>query len=348
MPCTVHPQRVRLNVTVTAVSAGYNHACALAADGTAYCWGNDSWGQLGRGTSGGPRGAGLVATSARFSQIVVGTRHTCGLTTDGVVWCWGFNDYGQLGLGTNDIGPHPVPIPIGSNLRFASLGRGPATNSCGVAVSGGVWCWGANHEESLGAPTTETCLSNDLRQFGDLCATRPLRALPDLALDRVTVGNGHACARATAGGEWICWGVAVNGNLGIGVPQDCVTVVGGMEYHVPCNRDRVPVIGGATFTEMHAGSTVTCGVDGERNAWCWGGPVPWGSLGTGVPEAMTNIPVRVAGSVAFTSLSVGGYNICGLDATGAVWCWGFNRTGAIGNGRFGEESVDVPTRVTAR
>lgn len=347
MPCVQQPQRVGLQQQVTKVFAGFQHACALTADGTAYCWGANDQGQLGRGTNGAPQRPGLVASSARFSEIVVGWRHTCALATDGVAWCWGMNDYGQLGRGVNDILPHPVPAAITSELRFYALGRGLAHHTCGVAISGGAWCWGVNESESLGATTTETCLSNPFRFYGDFCATRPIRALPDLALDAVTLGELHGCGRVPSSG-WICWGSATNGNLGIGTPQDCVTTANGIEYHTPCNRDRVPVVGSTSFIEMHAGSLVTCAIDQERRGWCWGGPTPWGSLGTGVAEQMSDIPVPVAGDIRFTALSVGPINICGLAADGAAFCWGYARSGAIGDGRYQEASIDVPTRVLRR
>jgi alpha-tubulin suppressor-like RCC1 family protein len=332
---------------VTAVSAGAFHACALTADGTAWCWGANYVGQLGRGVSGGKFSPGRVVHPVKFSQIVAQWRHTCGLDVNGVVWCWGLNDYGQLGRGTNNNEPNPASAAIASDLRFTSLAKGMAHYTCGIAVTGGAWCWGVNQFKSLGAPTTEKCQSNPSRFYGDLCATRPIRALPDLALDSVTVGDLHGCARVSSG-EWTCWGNATNGNLGIGQPQDCVTTVDGIEYHEPCNRDRLPVIGSASFTEMHAGSGMTCAIDLDQRAWCWGGPAPYGSLGTGVFEQASDVPLPVAGDVLFTQLSVGGYNVCGLDASGVAWCWGYARSGAIGNGSFQEAPVDVPTRVIAR
>ena len=347
IPCATRPQRVGLQEQLTAVSAGAFHACALTADGTAYCWGANYDGQLGRGASGGKFSPGRVVAPVKFSQIVAQWRHTCALDINGVVWCWGLNEYGQLGRGTNDVEPHPASAQIGSDLRFTSLGKGLAHHTCGIAVTGGAWCWGVNQDESLGTSTTEKCLSNPYRFYGDLCATRPVRALPDLALDSITSGDMHGCAR-TSSGEWTCWGSATNGNLGIGLPQDCVTTVDGIEYHRPCNRDRLPVVGSASFTEMHAGSGFTCAVDLDKQGWCWGGPVPFGSLGTGIAEHTTDVPVQVAGDILFTQLSVGGYNVCGLDASGAAWCWGYARSGAIGDGTFQEGAVDVPTRVLAR
>jgi alpha-tubulin suppressor-like RCC1 family protein len=71
-----------------ALDAGGTQTCALAADSSAYCWGNGV-------TSPAPVSGGL-----HFRTLTVGDRHVCGLAADGRAYCWGANEHGQLGDGT--------------------------------------------------------------------------------------------------------------------------------------------------------------------------------------------------------------------------------------------------------
>lgn len=102
----------------TGIGAGAYLACARVQDGSAWCWGYGSSGQLGDGTTGDPvTGARLKAVRVvRATGPFIGARklaggfsHTCALRTDATVWCWGANSSGQLGQGSHDDDPHPYP-----------------------------------------------------------------------------------------------------------------------------------------------------------------------------------------------------------------------------------------------
>ncbi len=81
---------VALPATPVAVSTGLSHACALAAGGSAWCWGDNYYGQLGNGlVSTSPLAPTQVAFSGRFEQVSAGGYFTCGLSTEGRVYCWG-------------------------------------------------------------------------------------------------------------------------------------------------------------------------------------------------------------------------------------------------------------------
>jgi Regulator of Chromosome Condensation (RCC1) repeat protein len=89
------------------VTTGSTHACALDASGYAWCWGGDTFGELGNNTSGANFKyfyAVQVAGNIKFRSLAAGTQHTCGIGTDNYVYCWGDNTYGQLGVGINNIG----------------------------------------------------------------------------------------------------------------------------------------------------------------------------------------------------------------------------------------------------
>jgi alpha-tubulin suppressor-like RCC1 family protein len=99
--------------TATAVSAGNIQTCALATGGIAYCWGDNSLGELGNGSTSVSSPTPLaVIGGLTFSAITSGISfHTCGLTTSGAAYCWGDNDSGALGNGTTG-GFRSTPVPV--------------------------------------------------------------------------------------------------------------------------------------------------------------------------------------------------------------------------------------------
>lgn len=93
------------------VTPGAAHSCALDAEGRAYCWGDNSAGQL--GLPAGPPELVPVAVhpDLRFASLALGGRFTCGATLDHRVLCWGANDLGQLGR-TGEGSHEPTEVPI--------------------------------------------------------------------------------------------------------------------------------------------------------------------------------------------------------------------------------------------
>jgi alpha-tubulin suppressor-like RCC1 family protein len=86
----------------------------LTADGSAYCWGNNQFGQLGDSTVVSRSDPTPVAGGLKFTSIAAGVAHTCGKTTDGSVACWGSNLGGELGDRTAAIRlvPHYVVLGV--------------------------------------------------------------------------------------------------------------------------------------------------------------------------------------------------------------------------------------------
>ncbi|MEZ5101640.1 MAG: hypothetical protein R3C15_17935 [Thermoleophilia bacterium] len=87
--------------TVTAISAGDRHGCAVLDDGSATCWGSDGQGRLGDGAnSDAPKPIPVpVALPAgrRAVAITAGDAHSCAILDDQTALCWGNDRNGQLG-----------------------------------------------------------------------------------------------------------------------------------------------------------------------------------------------------------------------------------------------------------
>ncbi len=319
-------------VLTSIAGGGESHQCALTSDGTAYCWGENFYGQLGVA---GPAQATPtpVGTDLRFVQLVAGDNHTCGLTANGAAYCWGRNTRGQLGNGTTTPAGQPgniAPAPVNGGLSFSSLTAG-TDHICGLA-SGSVYCWGYNWYGQLATGDT-------------LQRLVPTPITGDPGLVSVFSGKLHACG-LTAVGAAYCWGWNWLGQLGNGTrdPTNSSTD--------PRTTTPTAVSGGLTFSELSPGTHMTCALTTGGTAYCWG----WNPAGQlGVPLAATTdlcptpdrpcslTPVAVSGGLQFGVLSAGRSHVCGRTSSGAVYCWGGNGYGQLGDGslsnRFGPTPV---------
>lgn len=159
VPCSTDPMAVSTAVRFRSVVAGTAHACALTAEGVAYCWGDNSRGQLGDGTTAPSWRPVAVAGGFQFAALTAGDRHTCGLHPDGRAYCWGDNGRGALGTNAvfDNCGGEPcstIPVRSAPTLTFdvLSAAAGPgSSHTCGVARDGHAYCWGRNDRGQLGA-----------------------------------------------------------------------------------------------------------------------------------------------------------------------------------------------------
>jgi alpha-tubulin suppressor-like RCC1 family protein len=86
----------------TSLSTKYDYNCGLTNIGKAYCWGRNSYGQLGDGSKidksiPTPIDTKKLASEERFTALFPGIYHTCGITNQGNTFCWGKNNFGQHG-----------------------------------------------------------------------------------------------------------------------------------------------------------------------------------------------------------------------------------------------------------
>jgi hypothetical protein len=173
-----------------------------------------------------------------------------------------------------------------------------------VVVAGGVKCWGANFSGQLGdgtnvnrnAPVTVSGLSEDVAA--------------------IAAGSEHTCA-LTEGGAMRCWGANFSGQLGDGSTTNRST---------PVNVSGLSV-GVAAIT---TGSEHTCALI-AGGVKCWGANFS-GQLGDGT-NVNRNVPVNVSGlSVGVAAIAAGSGHTCALTTGGAIWCWGANFSGQLGDG----------------
>jgi alpha-tubulin suppressor-like RCC1 family protein len=306
---------------VTQISAGFDHTCAIKGDGTAWCWGDDLHGQLGRGEGGGIGAHADVPTQvAGLSDIVeirCGGAHTCARTRVGAVWCWGHATDGQVGEAGSAQPSVISPVQVPGITDAVELALGDR-HSCARDARGFVACWGDNGRGQLGDGTT---------------TSRPTpMAVPGLAqVEEVDAGRGHTCARLSSR-EVRCWGENDRGQLGDG------TTTGS-----PSPSRAVAMMP----TQIAAGGASTCAIDDDGDVRCWGdnGEGQLGRSGSSATVAAV-LGLGGAGMQGATVLRSGGDGSCAR--IGDTWrCWGDDAHGQLGDGAVGVRATPVLASLAA-
>jgi alpha-tubulin suppressor-like RCC1 family protein len=137
--------------TATAIAAGFHHTCAVLADGSVACWGDNILGELGNGTTTDSSTPVAVSGITTATAIAAGHSDTCVVLTGGSVDCWGYNAVGELGNGTTTNSSTPVAV---SGITTATAIATTFLHTCALLAGGSVECWGENYYGELGNGTT--------------------------------------------------------------------------------------------------------------------------------------------------------------------------------------------------
>lgn len=328
------------------------HTCAIH-EGVAYCWGDNSAGQLGDGTTddralptrvelpagtleglttGEYAGCAIVDASlycwgemfqpapaqvvlpAPVTSVALGEDFACAIANE--TYCWGINDVGQLGDGTNAPRATPTRVQGAPHMRL----HAGEDHICALKVAGGAECWGHNDNGvfGFGSYTPEVVM---LPQPVDPVIT----TLP-------SIGGTSACAVENA--TVMCWGGNSDGELGDGSTMRSAT-----PQIVPGLPPASSVTTGGSPTETDA----SCAIDLTGAIRCWGGDDQSGRLGNGSTGSST-VPVDVSGLPGpATHTAIGEDHACAALASGDLWCWGRGISGQLGDGST--SSSLTPVRV---
>jgi len=148
---------VGLESGVAAITVRGFHTCVMTTVGGVKCWGSNTEGQLGDGTTENRSApVNVVGLGSGVAAIAAGGLHTCALTTGESVQCWGFNFNGQVGDGTDaNIRTTAVDVSgLGSGVTAIAANGLFTGHTCAVMTDGGLSCWGDNRFGQLGDGTT--------------------------------------------------------------------------------------------------------------------------------------------------------------------------------------------------
>jgi alpha-tubulin suppressor-like RCC1 family protein len=255
-----------LGSPVVAMTAGHSHTCAVLGTGTVDCWGSNTEGQVGNGTTGiSETSPQAVSGLSGVTGIAGGGYHTCAVRSDGSVWCWGSNSSGQLGTTSVTISESPIEVAAVSGAVSVVTG---ATHTCVLTSAGSVWCWGDNADGEAGNGTTS--------------ATALPAAIPSSGFGGETVtaisaaaAGFHTCA-LTSAGTVFCWGDNGDGQLA--------------NPTIPYSSSPVQVSSISGATELMTEDTGSCVLVTSVGVMCWGADSD-GQLGNGLLEPSSSTPV---------------------------------------------------------
>jgi alpha-tubulin suppressor-like RCC1 family protein len=292
----------------TAISAGFQHSCAILDDGSAMCWGADASGQLGNGPASAasrpqPEPVSLPVGS-RAIAITAGFDWSCAVLDDGELRCWGEGAYDGISGSADQATPTVVPLPSGRRAVGVSAAD---FHSCVVLDDGAVRCWGLEIHGELGdgMPVNSTAFT-------------PVGVLLPAGAQAIAVGAGrqHSCA-VLSGGEMACWGLDAGGPLGDGGDFTDPDQPAPVAAAIPFGRQVVA---------LGTGGDNSCALLDDGSLWCWGLDTDL-QVGDGNVVANQFSPVLVlaplsfAGKVVDVSLTLDGTStslLLGQPGTGVV------------------------------
>jgi alpha-tubulin suppressor-like RCC1 family protein len=252
---------VGLSSGVSSVAATMHHSCAVLVSGGVKCWGDNSDGALGDGTTtSSPTPIDVVGLAGPAAAVSVSHFVSCAVLMSGSVQCWGRNVYMGLGNGGPYTSPgDPCDPPLNCSLTPVDvLGLvGPVTaisgsryGACVVVADGRVECWGANYYGSLGNGTSS------VRDGHIADGATAVEAVGISNAVQVATDLFHTCA-LLATGDVKCWGLNYFGELGDGTTVDSL---------VPVDVAGLP----PNVVSITVGLYHTCAVLSTGAAKCWG------------------------------------------------------------------------------
>lgn len=252
------------------ISVGRGHACAIDTNDRLVCWGDNTQGEIGDGTTTERHTPVAVDVSGlptqTFAQVSAGLSYTCAVTTTNTPYCWGSNNSGQLGDGSGADQTTPVAVDVsGLSTQTFSMVTTAGSTACGLDTTGYPVCWGRNFFGQIGDGTT-----TDRPTPVEVAIYEPLADLS------AGPNASHVCG-VTSDGEPICWGENIDGQLGDGTTTN----------------DSLPTRVSTTdsYTMIAGDGGKTCGLTAGGDLYCWG-ENSFGELGIG-STASHSIPALV-------------------------------------------------------
>lgn len=223
----VEPRPILAPVGFAAIRAAYRHTCALATDGTVFCWGATDSGQCGVDPATGVTQVGptRIPNLDQVTFIETVKNHVCAVrsATPSMV-CWGDNRYEGSDELSHKLGPNAAdkfsanPVSVDFNGEVLRIGMGYDTTYA-VVTDGKSYGFGLNTGGRLGTGSTDPVVATPLPVFsrGFLGVPAPLAGIPEF----VRSGSDNQCVKMTIvdrGSHYSCWGTDLDGELGLGPP----------------------------------------------------------------------------------------------------------------------------------
>jgi alpha-tubulin suppressor-like RCC1 family protein len=321
-------------------------AAAAGSSVGVFAWGDNTYGQLGNGTSTGPNtcnGSSPCGTTPAPVLLPAGVTPTAiagagqnayAIGSDGKLYAWGANSVGGLGNGDTTNSDTPVVVSLPAGVTPTAI-AGAEQNAYAIGSDGNLYAWGNNTVGQLGNGTS--CV-------GPCTLTPVVVSLPSGVTPTAIAADSDAAYAIGSDGKLYAWGGNSAGELGNGTstgPDTCF-------IGVSCGTTPAPVLlpSGVTPTAIAGGYETAYALGSDGNLYAWGED-SLGELGTGttgpdtcmapvaIPCGTTPAPVLLPSGVTFSAIAGGSQTAFAVGSNGKLYAWGDNDSGKLGNGTSG-------------
>ncbi|WP_259465322.1 InlB B-repeat-containing protein [Bifidobacterium sp. wkB344] len=369
------PESASRGIRFNQVSGGkdpdHGFSLAVGSDGNAYAWGDNTYGQLGDGTTTQRTTPVIVRTPDRntypnlpedftYVQVSVGWRHSLALGSDGNAYTWGYNGNGQLGDGTSTDRYAPVRVKTPDRKTYPDLPKdftylqvsAGYWHSLALGSDGNIYAWGFNGNGRLGDGT-------GTNRYTPVRVKTPDRnTYPDLPKDFTYLqvsGGGWHCLALGSDGNAYAWGDNFDGQLGDGTTSSRYTPV---RVKTPDRKTYPNLPADFTFVQVSGGYWHSLALGSDGNAYTWGDNNEDGQLGDGTTTDR-HTPVRVKtpdrkaypdlpADFTYLQVSAGYFHSLALGSDGNAYAWGSNGNGRLGDGTTTDRHTPVRVKTPDR
>lgn len=361
------------------IACGFDHNVALKDDGSVWCWGENSFGQLGDGTKENQPKPVQVKALKDIVFVTAGSAHSLALKSDGTVWAWGLNFHGQLGDGSTQNRTIPVQVKGLKDIKYLSAfdNRSMAINKDGI-----IWSWGdqvekiqfVKEQRTAIYKTTITKIIDAPKAIAVMENTDSLTVLAEdgmtydkhqryafSSLYKINIGNiskivkgwSHTVALKKDGTAW-SWGYNTAGQFGNGTidkrlydnmeNEQIMLDPSTFSYKIPISFPKpaeMPVQAEKVtlVTDIAAGYNTTFAVSKDGSVWAWG--ENRNRFLTSELLTCVTHPVKINKLTRASAISAGKNHAIILRRDGSIWSWGDNMFGQLGDETFEQKSSPV-------
>lgn len=384
VPKRIHKPNGSANwdATFIDIAAAEEHTCAIKTNGVAYCWGNDSYGSLGKlSVKNDDRQYPVkVSGNKTWVSIAAGRWNTCGINDDKYLFCWGKNLLGQLGDNTAGTGgwsatPERVHDPANTSANWTaqwSVAAVGVQRAFGIRTGTAQTITFPDQSDikltagpvTLGATASSGLAVTYASQTSDVCSvtgsTVTLLTTGTCAIEASQAGSAtvfeatpvSASFTVLAGDQTIEFpnpgtkntSDFTGSSLGLSAAASSKLVVS-----FSSSTTDVCTVSGILVSKVAFGTcTITASQEGSSNFTAAPNVTHSFSIVDGVASGSAwewgSTPAAMSTSLVFTSVEAGRSHSCGLTAAGTAYCWGANQNGELGNG-FGSIASAPPVMV---
>lgn len=287
-----------------------------------WAWGSGLYGRLGNNATGALASRSspvqTVSNGTNWKQAATAQSYSAGIKTDGTLWLWGANFAGTIGDQT--IVNRSSPVQTISNVTTWKAITITGALAAAIKTDGSLWTWGLGTYGQLGNQSIVNRSS-------------PVQTVSNVTTwKQVTNTITQAAAAVKTDGSLWTWG---NGGYG----------VLGNNSLISRSSPVQTVSNVTTWKQVSMGFAMTAAVKLDGTLWTWGCNGD-GQLGNGIGSNgdTRSSPIQTVSNVnTWKQVSGGERMTAAIKTDGTLWLWGYNGSGALGNGANISRSSPVQT-----